>query len=132
MQKEYAVGANVGVVKGSATARTPTAVLTALRALERLLILAGEEAQAKGIGVLITCDEAHELNTPELAGLGRLMQMATRRRRLPVAIVLSGLPELRANLRAAGTYLERHELVSLGNLDADAARLALLNPAARR
>jgi len=60
------------------------------------------------------------------------MQVVDRRRRLPVALVLAGLPELCSHFRGTGTYLERLESHELGYLGEDAARLALLQPASER
>ena len=54
------------------------------------------------------------------------------RRLQPVAVVFGGLATFRERLAGAGTYASRLPVEELGNLEPSAARLALVEPAARR
>jgi len=58
------------------------------------------------------------------------MQTVVRRSRLPVAVILAGLPELRGRFHGVGTFLERIDTLEVGYLSPDATRYALIQPAA--
>jgi hypothetical protein len=83
MQKEMTLSASLGVLSANATASTGVGGVRPERALEQLLVAVGEEAKAKGTGLLITCDEAHVISPGELPAIGKIMQLVTKRRRLP-------------------------------------------------
>jgi hypothetical protein len=132
MEREYAFGANLGVFSATATAKGAPSAVRPERLLEQILVTVGEAAQGNRSGVLVTVDEAHVVDRAGLAVLGKIMQLVARRRGLPVAITLAGLPELRQHFRGGGTYLERLEVAELGHLDVTATKLALLKPAIDR
>lgn len=132
MDKQYSAGANLGVLSAQATATRKGARTQPELVLERLFMTLGEAARAKGVGVLVTLDEAHVMEPSVLAAIGKTMQLVSRRRGMPVAVTLAGLPALQRNFRGGGTYLERLEVAELGHLDATATQLALIKPAADR
>lgn len=91
----------------------------------------GEAALAKDRGVLILFDEAQFLERPALeallAGVHRVSQ-----RELPLAVVGAGLPQLPRLTGEAKSYAERlFTFPSIGRLTREAARDALVIPAAR-
>ena len=132
LDKELTVTANFGVLRADAKLTTSRSArsIPADR-LERLLRTAGEFALRRHSGLLITVDEAHVLSRlPDLAALAAAMQTVVRRSRLPVAVILAGLPELRGRFHGVGTFLERIDTLDVGHLSADATRYALIQPAA--
>jgi len=132
LDKELTVTANLGVVRADAKLTAPRSrgAIPADR-LEHLLRSAGEFARSRRSGLLITVDEAHVIAPlPDLAALAAAMQVVVRRSRLPVAVILAGLPELRGRFHGVGTFLERIETLDVGYLTADATRYALVQPAA--
>jgi hypothetical protein len=68
----------------------------------------------------------------DLSALARALQIVVARRLEPVAVVFGGLSRFRRGLSAAGTYASRLPVDELANLEPSAARLALVEPAARR
>ena len=132
MDKQYSAGANLGVLSAQATATRKGTRTQPELVLERLFMTLGEAARAKGVGVLVTLDEAHVMEPSVLATIGKTMQLVSRRRGMPVAVTLAGLPALQRNFRGGGTYLERLEVAELGHLDVTATQLALIKPAADR
>ena len=68
----------------------------------------------------------------DLSAVARALQTVVARRLQPVAVVFSGLETFRERLAGAGTYASRLPVDELANLDPSAARLALVEPAARR
>ena len=68
----------------------------------------------------------------DLSALARALQTVVARRLQPVAVVFGGLETFRERLAGAGTYASRLPVEELGNLEPSAARLALVEPAARR
>jgi hypothetical protein len=132
LDKEVTLTANLGVVRADAklSASRAAGAIPADR-LERLLRTAGEFARSRRSGLLITVDEAHVVaRLPDLAALAAAMQTVVRRSRLPVAVILAGLPELRGHFHGVGTFLERIETLEVGYLAPDATRYALIQPAA--
>ncbi|HTV12929.1 MAG TPA: type I restriction-modification enzyme R subunit C-terminal domain-containing protein [Acidimicrobiales bacterium] len=77
-------------------------------------------------------DEARAAPERDLSALARALQTVVARRLQPVAVVFSALPTFRERLAGAGTYASRLPVEEVGSLDATAARLALVGPAARR
>jgi AAA ATPase domain len=121
-----------GVVKAEAQRRpTKVAPLPFDAELELSLRSLGELAADKAKGVLITVDEAHAADGGELHVLSQTMQLVTKRRELPIALVAAGLPQLPSLLTGSDmTFLERMPKIELGFLGPDATRLALTKPAA--
>ena len=68
----------------------------------------------------------------DLSAVARALQTVVARRLQPVAVVFAGLENFRDRLAGAGTYASRLPVEGLGNLEPSAARLALVEPAARR
>ncbi len=94
----------------------------------------GSFAAGHGTGLLVTIDEGpkwHHRRTL-LGGRTRLHQTVVARRLQPVAVIFGGLDIFRERLAGAGTYASRLPVEELGNLEPSAARLALVEPAARR
>jgi hypothetical protein len=101
--------------------------------LELTLRQLGELAADKHKGVLLTLDEAHAADLSELLVLSQTLQLVTKRRSLPIALVVAGLPQLPSLLTGPElTFLERMPKIELGFLGPDACRLALTKPAADR
>jgi len=92
----------------------------------------GSFAAGHGTGLLITVDEAQMARQDDLSALTRALQTVVARRLQPVAVVFGGLSTFRERLAGAGTYASRLPVQELGNLEPSAARLALVEPAARR
>ncbi len=98
--------------------------------LVELLREIGETARSAGSGALFLIDEMHNLDSLSLGAVCMAFQ-AVSRDRLPVALVGSGLPDLRARLLLAKPYADRlFEYRSLGRLSDVEARVALVKPAA--
>jgi hypothetical protein len=103
--------------------------LSPASAVELALITLGEAAQRKGLGLLITLDEVHAADHPELSMISAAMQLVSKRRLLPVALVVAGLPNVPEVLTGPDlTFLERMSKAPLGFLEPAAARLALAGP----
>ena len=101
-------------------------------AFEEALGRVGSLAVGHGTGLLITVDEAQMAPPDDLSALARALQTVVARRLQPVAVVFGGLSTFRERLVGAGTYASRLPVDELGNLEPSAARLALVEPAARR
>jgi hypothetical protein len=98
--------------------------------LVELLTEIGQVAQANHVGALFLIDEMQHLDASSLAAICIAFQ-AVSRGALPVAMVASGLPDLRRRLWAAKPYADRlFAYRSLGSLPPAAARAALIGPAA--
>lgn len=67
---------------------------------------------------------------PQLREIVAALQI-TRRRNLPVAAILTGLPSAPRHLIDAGTFTERMTKVPLGHLSVEATSLALVQPIAQ-
>jgi hypothetical protein len=101
-------------------------------AFEDALGLIGSFAAAHGTGLLVTVDEAQVAPQEDLSAVARALQTVVARRLQPVAVIFGGLRTLRERLAGAGTYASRLPVDELANLEPSAARLALVEPAARR
>jgi hypothetical protein len=98
--------------------------------LAELLKEIGEVAQANQMGALFLIDEMQNLDGSALAAICMAFQ-AISRAGLPVAMVGSGLPDLRVRLLSAKPYADRlFAYAELGRLSEAAARSALVGPAA--
>jgi hypothetical protein len=117
--KELQAGSNGGT--GSAAA-----------AFEDALGRAGSFATRHSTGLLVTVDEAQMAPQDDLSAVARALQTVVARRLQPVAVIFAGLDTFRERLSGAGTYASRLPVEELGNLEPSAARLALVEPAARR
>ena len=114
------------------TAELKVGTGSAAAAFEDALGRAGSFAAGHGTGLLITVDEAQMAPQEDLSAVARALQTVVARRLQPVAVVFSGLETFRDRLAGAGTYASRLPVEELGNLEPSAARLALVEPAARR
>jgi hypothetical protein len=132
LERDLSVSVNLLVVQaGAALHAGGKAIAEPAIALERIFRSVGTFAQEHNSGVLITIDEAQVIQkTPDLAALGAALQMVVKRARLPISVILAGLPSLRQNFRGVGTFLERLDVVGLGYLSAEATYRALAQPAA--
>ncbi len=131
LEKELNVGFNLGVLSANTTVRSNSASPPVTIAFERLVQDVGGYAKRHSTGLLLVVDEAHVVQQqPDLGALSRSMQTAVRLK-VPVAVLLVGLPELRGRFTGAGTFISRLQTRELGDLAPDAARLALVEPAAR-
>ncbi len=128
------MGVDFGVAPARATVERGHTVSTrsAAAALEDALGRVGSFAARHGTGLLVTVDEAQMAPQEDLAALARALQTVVARRLLPAAVVFSGLQTFRERLAGAGTYASRLPVDGLANLEPSAARLALVEPAARR
>jgi hypothetical protein len=125
--KTSAVSAGAAVERGHNAATGSAAA-----AFEDAVGRVGSFAAGHGTGLLITVDEAQMAPQEDVSALARALQTVVARRLQPVAVVFSGLETFRDRLAGAGTYASRLPVEKLGNLEPSAARLALVEPAARR
>ena len=134
LQAELGVAVNLGLVPAGATLQrgSHTGAPSAAAAFEDALGRVASFAARQGIGLLITIDEAQEAPPEDLSAVARALQTVLARRLQPVAVIFGGLPTFRERLAGAGTYASRLPVDQLGNLEPSAARLALVEPAARR
>ena len=99
--------------------------------LAALLQVAGEAARARRTVLVLFIDEMQYVDRRELGALITALHRIAQRR-LPVALIGSGLPQLVGNVGAAKTYAERmFSFPEIGPLPRDAARRALEAPANR-
>ena len=97
--------------------------------LAGLFVELGEVARDHGTGVLLTIDELHYVAQPTLEALVMGLHRASQLR-LPITIAGAGLPSLSTLTGEAKSYAERmFTFPSIGSLDADTAREALVVPA---
>ena len=128
-------GVDLGVVSAGAKlqrGRKGAGAVSPAAAFEDGLGRVGAFAVAHHTGLLVTIDEAQAAPPEDLSALARALQTVVARRLQPVAVVFSGLPSFRERLAGAGTYAIRLPVEEVGSLEASAARLALVGPAARR
>jgi hypothetical protein len=98
--------------------------------LAGLFVELGEVARDHGTGVLLTIDELHYVAQPTLEALVMGLHRASQLR-LPITIAGAGLPSLATLTGEAKSYAERmFTFPSIGSLEGDAAREALVVPAA--
>jgi hypothetical protein len=94
-----------------------------------LLVVAGEAAAERSIGILLAVDEMQYLKEPELAAMITAIHR-TAQQDLPVVLVGAGLPQLPALAGEAKSYAERlFEFPVIGSLDPQDARAAITVPA---
>ena len=105
---------------------------SAAAAFEDALGHVGSFAAGHGTGLLVTVDEAQMAPQEDVSAVARALQTVVARRLQPVAVVFGGLQTFRERLAGAGTYASRLPVEELANLEPSAARLALVEPAARR
>jgi hypothetical protein len=134
LQAQLNVGANLGAASARATVERGhnSGTGNAAAAFEDALGRVGSFAAVHGTGLLVTVDEAQMAPQEDLSAVARALQTVVARRLQPVAVVFGGLETFRDRLAAAGTYAGRLPVEELGNLEPSAARLALVEPAARR
>lgn len=100
--------------------------------LAQLLVAVGEAAREKGTVVVLFIDELHVVPPAELSALIMALHLAAQDL-LPVTLVAAGLPQVPARMGEAKTYAERlFEFPRIDRLDRDAARVAIVKPAADR
>ncbi|MGH7749871.1 MAG: hypothetical protein ACREQ5_34655, partial [Candidatus Dormibacteria bacterium] len=87
----------------------------------------GETLEDIGSGAVITVDEIHTMERPDLNALAAALQAGTELG-WPFAVVLAGLASLRDTI-AGVTYLERSEWHEVGFLDGGTTLAALMTPA---
>jgi hypothetical protein len=96
--------------------------------LQALLETAGEAAQQANTALIIFIDELQYVKEEELEALIVSLHR-TAQRRLPVALVGAGLPQLRGRMGRAKSYAERmFDFPEIGPLDREAANLAIAKP----
>lgn len=97
--------------------------------LQALLEAAGLAANEAETALALFVDELQYVEEEELAALIISLHL-TAQRRLPVAMVGAGLPQLRARTGRAKSYAERlFDFPEVGPLTAEAARTAIAKPA---
>ena len=97
--------------------------------LQALLEAVGAAARDGGTALVMFIDELQDVREEELAALITALHRCAQRK-LPVALVGAGLPQLRGRMGKAKSYAERlFEFPEVGPLNADAAALAIEKPA---
>jgi hypothetical protein len=95
-----------------------------------LLEACAAAARRADTALAIFIDELQYVEEPQLAALVTALHRCAQTK-LPVALVGAGLPQLRARMGEAKSYAERmFEFPEVGALPAEAARLAIVKPAA--
>ena len=98
--------------------------------LQALLETVGAAAQSAATALVIFVDELQYVKEEELAALITALHRCAQRR-LPITLVGAGLPQLRGRMGEAKSYAERlFDFPQVGPLPEDAARLAIIKPAA--
>ena len=98
--------------------------------LQALLEACAAAARRADTALAIFIDELQYVEEPQLAALVTALHRCAQTK-LPVALVGAGLPQLRARMGEAKSYAERmFEFPEVGALPAEAARLAIVKPAA--
>jgi hypothetical protein len=98
--------------------------------LQALLEVVGAAAQKAGTALVLFIDELQYVKENELASLITALHRAAQRR-LPVALVGAGLPQLRGRMGQAKSYAERlFDFPEIGPLAPSAAKVAISKPAA--
>jgi hypothetical protein len=111
----------------------PDAIGTSTGSLERdltqLLVELGETAKDHDTGVVFLIDEMQFLRREEMEAVAAAMHRMSQRK-LPVALVGAGLPQLPGLMVEAKSYAERlFSYPEIGRLSEPAAREALVEPA---
>jgi predicted transcriptional regulator len=98
--------------------------------LQELLETVGAAAQRAGTALIMFVDELQYVPEEQLAALITALHRAAQRR-LPLALVGAGLPQLRGHMGKAKSYAERlFDFPEVGPLSATAAKIAIAKPAA--
>ncbi len=99
--------------------------------LQRVLVAIGEAVGERGSVLCIGIDDVQDLSKDELRGLISTLQ-AIAARKLPIAIVGAGLPNLQNSIADAKPYAERQfHFVDIGSLSVDDVRRAVETPIVR-
>lgn len=97
--------------------------------LQALMEATGAAAQRAGTALVLFIDEVQYVEEAQLAALIMALHRCAQRR-LPIALVGAGLPQLRGRMGQAKSYAERmFDFPEVGPLPADAARYAITKPA---
>jgi hypothetical protein len=97
--------------------------------LQALLEAVGDAAQKADTALVMFIDELQYVKEEELAALVTALHRCAQRR-LPVALVGAGLPQLPGHMGRAKSYAERlFDFPDVGPLTPDASRLAITKPA---
>jgi len=97
--------------------------------LQALLEAVGTAAQKAGTALIIFIDEMQYVAEDELAALIMALHRCAQRK-LPIALVGAGLPQLRGRMGDAKSYAERlFDFPEIGPLLPSAARVAITKPA---
>mgnify|MGYP001187660996 CR=1 FL=1 len=97
--------------------------------LQALLETVGAAAAQAGTALVMFVDELQYVKEDELAALITALHRCAQRR-LPVALVGAGLPQLRGQMGEAKSYAERlFDFPEVGPLSPEAATLAIAKPA---
>jgi hypothetical protein len=97
--------------------------------LQALLEAVGMAAQKAGTALVMFIDEMQYVEEDELAALIMALHRCVQRK-LPIALVGAGLPQLRGRMGNAKSYAERlFEFPEIGPLPAVDARIAITKPA---
>jgi len=97
--------------------------------LQALLEAVGMAAQKAGTALIMFIDEMQYVEEDELAALIMALHRCVQRK-LPIALVGAGLPQLRGRMGEAKSYSERlFEFPEIGPLPAADARIAITKPA---
>lgn len=98
--------------------------------LQALLEVVGEAARRAGTALILFVDELQYVEEDQLAALITALHR-TAQRRLPVALVGAGLPQLRGRMGKAKSYAERlFDFPQIGPLSPADAKTAIAKPAA--
>lgn len=97
--------------------------------LQALMEVVGTAAQKASTALIIFIDEMQYVAEEELAALIMVLHRCAQRK-LPVALVGAGLPQLRGRMGDAKSYAERlFDFPEMGPLLPSAARIAIIKPA---
>lgn len=98
--------------------------------LQELLEAVAAAAQKAGTALIMFVDELQYVPEEQLAALITALHRATQRR-LPLALVGAGLPQLRGRMGKAKSYAERlFDFPEVGPLSSAAGKIAIAKPAA--
>ena len=98
--------------------------------LQELLEAVGAAAQRAGTALIMFVDELQYVPEEQLAALITALHRAAQRR-LPLALVGAGLPQLRGRMGKAKSYAERlFDFPEVGPLSSAASKIAIAKPAA--
>ena len=99
--------------------------------LQDLFESVGKAAQKAGTALILFIDELQYVEEEQLAALITALHRCAQRR-LPIALVGAGLPQLAGKMGKAKSYAERlFEFPTIGPLDEKAAKLAIAKPATK-